>query len=110
MSAAFVERSDIKCQAGTRWQIYQARCLKGTITIYVNPKTYKQKLKMQAFCRLGIYIYICYQMYSTMEATIRKKPTMFRLYEELVTRLKENLLGYGTPYNPDNLRSRDVAA
>ena len=28
-------------------------------------------------------------MYSTMEATIRKKPTMFRLDEELVTRLKE---------------------
>ena len=28
-------------------------------------------------------------MYSTMEATIRKKPTMFRLDEELVARLKE---------------------
>ena len=28
-------------------------------------------------------------MYSTMEATIKKKPTMFRLDEELVSRLKE---------------------
>lgn len=55
---------------------------------------YKRKASVPKKGIIGVMqimeLYItCSQIYSTMEAIVRKKPTIFRLEEELVAKLKE---------------------